>query len=259
MKEARQFQKLSQARNSGIVVVNQPAVEDSRPGRSLGLGYKTGSNPSGQRGSRIVSNRNAGSEGIHTAGGLARAMQERGTGVSDAFLLAPTLASASTSTGRTGGAGRNKKVRGVGGGASITTNSASRHKALVLGSRPGRKQAGNGGGAQPPQQSQQQQQKGGKVGKASRGGAANRPAVAATATVASGKKKKGVAAVAVGGKGTKAIKGGKGGKAKPARLNAENLDSELNEYMMKDEQTAASLLDNDLDSYMADKPQDGTW
>lgn len=29
--------------------------------------------------------------------------------------------------------------------------------------------------------------------------------------------------------------------------------------MMKDRQTAASALDNDLDSYMAEKPEETTW
>lgn len=42
-------------------------------------------------------------------------------------------------------------------------------------------------------------------------------------------------------------------------MNANSLDSELSEYMMKDHQTAASALDNDLDSYMAEKPEETTW
>ncbi|KAF9102704.1 hypothetical protein BGX27_010904, partial [Mortierella sp. AM989] len=259
--KTNRFQKLSQARNSGIIVVNQPtAVEDSRPGRGLGLGHKTGSNPSGQRGSRIVTNRNgAAGPGLHTAGGLARAMQERGTGVTDAFLLAPELATSSL-TG--GGAARNKKGRGVGlltsnsirGGGNNQNTQASRHKSLILG-RPGRKQAGNGNAVQ--QQQQQPPQRGGKAARAGRGGSANAPASAVAAAAAGGKGKKGAASsAAAGGKGGKAEKGTKGSKAKPTRANAQSLDSELSEYMMKDEHTATSLLDNDLDSYMADKPED---
>ncbi|KAF9205580.1 hypothetical protein BGZ49_003834 [Haplosporangium sp. Z 27] len=246
----------------GIIVVNQPvSAEDSRPGRSLGLGYKTGSASSGQRGHRMVSNRGGAASlgGLHTAGGLARAMQERGTGVSDAFLLAPTLATSSTNN-QAGRAGKSSRGRGAGGsiannnntGRGAINNQATRHKALVLGSRPGKKQTGNGGVVQ----QQQQQQKRVKVAKAGRVASSNGTPAAAPA---GGKGKKAVAAPV--GKGGKAGKGkaGKGGNAKPAPANAESLDSELSEYMMKNEQTAASLLDNDLDTYMADKPDDVAW
>lgn len=62
--------------------------------------------------------------------------------------------------------------------------------------------------------------------------------------------------------GSRPNRGGRGGakkggerKGKPTK---ENLDMELDKYMMKDPKTAKSSLDNDLDSYMlgaTDLPQ----
>ncbi|KAF9429918.1 hypothetical protein BGZ76_001063, partial [Entomortierella beljakovae] len=234
------------SRSSGITVVNQDgALRDPSAGRGLGLGLKTGSSTSGQKGPRISTNRNGpiSSRGLHTAGGLARAMQERGTGVSDAFLLAPTLAT-SGANDRTGNPRRGRGVSVIGGRAASGGNTqASRHKEMVLGGRPGRKPVAV------------QQQITGKPIRPARGGASNKP------VAASGGKGKGPAPTpAPGGKGGKPGKGkGKGGKPKPAPANASSLDNDLDEYMMKNEHTAASMLDNDLDSYMSEKLDDGTW
>ncbi|KAF9129547.1 hypothetical protein BGW39_004061 [Mortierella sp. 14UC] len=269
------FQKLSQSRNSGITVVNPTTGVtgiESRPGRNLGLGFGTGSHPQGPGGHRISTasseglstGRNTGGRGgnrsglmaggLHTPGGLARAMQERGTGVSDAFLFAPAASIAAA-----GGEGPvNRRVRrqntaagtgGAGGAVGGVGTRASRHKALVLGSRPGRKQQNAAAAAAVPTP-QQQRQRGGPQAAAA-GGA--RSAAAKTAKAAA--KAVGGPQAANAGKGKKGAK--KGGKAaKPAPPNAGDLDSQLNEYMMKDGRTAASMLDNDLDSYMADKPAD---
>ncbi|KAF9990220.1 hypothetical protein BGZ75_003112 [Mortierella antarctica] len=259
------FQKLAQARNSGITVVNQQTALESRPGRALGLGHATGSQASGQYGPRIATNRNHGprgsggpsaSSGILTKAGLARAMQERGGGVSDAFLLTPADAIVGA-----GGPSRRTKagVRATGPvvGAANTprsnpTTRSSRHKALMLGGRPGK-------GA-PVQQKPQP----GQAGKVGRGVA---QAAGANKANGAGNKKaagpKGVGATSAKGetvaadKGKGKVKGkGKGkGPAKPGPAKATDLDSELQDYMMKNEQTAAGLLDNDLDTYMADKEE----
>ncbi|CAO3565523.1 unnamed protein product [Mortierella alpina] len=254
------FQKLSQARNSGITVVNPQTVLESRPGRSLGLGHATGSQTPGQGGARITTNRNHGPKGtggpaaaaaggILTKAGLARAMQERGGGVSDAFLLTPAEAIVGA-----GGPSRRTKgvVRAAGpvvGAANTLQNNpttrASRHKALMLAGRPGK-------GA-PVQQKPQ-------AGKGGRGGL---QATGASRVNGAGNKKfagpKGVGASTAKAETAAAGKGkgkGKGkGPAKPGPAKATDLDSELQEYMMKNEQTAVGLLDNDLDTYMADKEE----
>ncbi|KAF8923705.1 hypothetical protein BGZ58_002632 [Dissophora ornata] len=282
------FQKISQARSSGITVVNQPQVLASpAQGRGLGLDHNTGSRTSTPRGPRLNSAATTHTDkrgftnqpggGIQTAGGLARAMQERGTGVTNAFLLAP---SASVG-GEHGHGGPRRRGPGAANGNYINNNNgnshnhhhhhphsntqASRHKAMVLGARPGKKQ--NGGS---PQQGQNGGA-GGKFGKAPRRGVAAVAAAAANGPRAQAPKQqqqqqhqqqhpkqqppKQQAGSKTKGKGPK----GKGPKGKPAPANAANLDSELSEYMMKNEQTAASLLDNDLDSYMADKLEDNAW
>ncbi|KAF9575791.1 hypothetical protein EC968_001578 [Mortierella alpina] len=257
------FQKLAQARNSGITVVNQQTALESRPGRALGLGHASGSQASGQGGSRITTTRNHGprgaggasaSSGILTKAGLARAMQERGGGVSDAFLFTPAdaIVGAGGPSRRTKGA-----VRAAGpvvGAANNTAKNhpatrASRHKALMLGGRPGK-------GAPVQQQPPQPRQ----AGKPGRG---NAQAAGANKVNGAGTKKaagpKGVGAASAKGETTAVGKGkgkGKGkGQAKPGPAKATDLDSELQEYMMKNEQTAAGLLDNDLDTYMADKEE----
>ncbi|KAF9383470.1 hypothetical protein CPC16_008896 [Podila verticillata] len=259
------FQKLAQSRGGGITIVNQPTSLESRPGRSLGLGQGTGSRPTGN-GQRITTgsgaarggrSRNAGAVqgsaagGLHTASGLARAMQERGGGVSDEFLFAPAAfvagsggPSSSTRGGRNGRGGG--ALRGAGGARQqqqqgLSNNRATNHKALALGQRPGRRQ----NVAQVPQAQQQQQQQGGR-GRNGRG--ANNGAAQAQAQ---GKKGKGATAKSNGPAGKQNKKG-------KANQNANSLDSELSEYMMKDHQTAASALDNDLDSYMAEKPEETT-
>ncbi|KAF9279691.1 hypothetical protein BGZ68_007776 [Mortierella alpina] len=255
------FQKLSQARNSGITVVNQQTALESRPGRALGLGHATGSQSSGHGGPRITTNRTNGPRGaggpsaaggILTKAGLARAMQERGGGVSDEFLLTPAnaIVGAGGPSRRTkGGVRAAGPVVGAANTSKISpTTRASRHKALMLGGRPGK-------GA-PAQQKLQS----GPAGKAGRGGA---QAAGANKATGAGNKKvagsrgagatpaKGETAVAGKGKGK-----GKGkGQAKPGPAKATDLDSELQEYMMKNEQTAVGLLDNDLDTYMADKEE----
>ncbi|KAF9959941.1 hypothetical protein BGZ72_008450 [Mortierella alpina] len=255
------FQKLSQARNSGITVVNQQTALESRPGRALGLGHATGSQSSGPSGPRISTNRNNGprgpggasaSGGILTKAGLARAMQERGGGVSDEFLLTPAdaIIGAGGPSRRTKGAMR--ATGPVLGAANSAKNNpitrASRHKALMLGGRPGK-------GAPAQQKSQFA-----PAAKASRGGA---QAPGANKANGAGNKKaagpKGPGTVPAKGEFAAAGKGkgkGKGkGQAKPGPAKATDLDSELQEYMMKNEQTAAGLLDNDLDTYMADKEE----
>ncbi|KAI8358754.1 hypothetical protein B0O80DRAFT_526539 [Mortierella sp. GBAus27b] len=290
------FQKLSQSRSTGITVVNSTAeTRPSGPTTGLGLGRKTGSRPTGP-GQRLVSsnpnsknpnNNNNSSKaaltnvprgGLHTAGGLARAMQERGTGVTDEFLLAPTL-HLGVGGQKSGGGGpvRGGPVRGGnkarGGGivGGLVSGQASRHKSLVLGQRPSKvsKQNGSAAGgsnAQQPSTRQQGQQppRQVKVGKANGAGAGTKPTQQQQQQQQQGGKKKGV--VVGKAKGPKAK--GKG-KSKPGAAAAaataagpassENLDSELNEYMMKNEHTAASQLDNDLDMYMADRPEDSVW
>ncbi|KAI7832350.1 hypothetical protein BC939DRAFT_488847 [Gamsiella multidivaricata] len=273
------FQKLSQNKSTGIMVVNQPTAVSSSSssssggngragrggGQGLGLGTRTGSHPTGQgqristdnRGNRAGSGAGVGA-GIHTRAGLARAMQERGTGVSDVFLLNPEASV---------GGGPARRGRGAGVGAKAATavaatsnnrgTQASRHKALVLGTRLAKKKQAAPAPAAPARTvaaaAQQKQKQGakavkvGKAGKAVKAGKNNASGVAAVAAKA---------AAAIQGK-TKKGKGAKTVKAAP--LNAENLDSELSEYMMKNQQTAASFLDNDLDTYMADKPSDSPW
>ncbi|KAK3840512.1 MAG: hypothetical protein JOS17DRAFT_727284 [Linnemannia elongata] len=273
------FQKLAQSRNSGVTVVNPTGIE-SRPGRSLGLGFATGSHPQGPRGQRITTasaaaggslstGRGAGSNsrggrggsglvpgGLHTAGGLARAMQERGTGVSDAFLLNPAASIAAV--GGRGGPVGSRRGRGQNanavGGAVIGGTRAGRHKALVLGGRPGRKQQGT---AAVLPTTQQQRQRGGAAqagAAAARGGRSNAAKAAKAAAKAVGGNTK-----AAGAGAGKEKRGKKGGQAKPAPANAGELDSQLDAYMMKDNKTAASVLDHDLDSYMADKPAENAW
>jgi len=186
-------------------------------------------------------------------------MQERGGGVNDAFLFAPTAAIAAGGAGPVGRraarrAGGNTAAVPVGAGRHVnnTNNNnnstrAIRHKASVLGVRPGKKQ----GSAAATAGSSMPQQKKGKGAPLS-SPAATRAAKVAAKAVGGGAQAQGA------GKGKKAAK--KGGKpAKAAPPNAGDLDSELNEYMMKDSSTAASVLDNDLDSYMADKPAENTW
>ncbi|KAF9905722.1 hypothetical protein EC991_001324 [Linnemannia zychae] len=267
------FQKLSQSRNSGVTVVNPSTGAvgiESRPGRSLGLGLGTGSHSQGPGSHRISTGssgglstgRNTGgggrggrggksglmAGGLHTPGGLARAMQERGTGVSDEFLFAPQ-ASIAAAAGGAGPMGRRARrpdnVAAAAGGAG---SRASRHKAMVLGTRPGKKQHNAAAVVPTPQQ---QRQRGGP--QAAAGGQGGKSTAAKSAKAAA--KAVGGAQGPNAGKGKKNVK--KGGKpAKPAPPNAGDLDSQLNEYMMKDGRTAASMLDNDLDSYMADKPAD---
>ncbi|KAH7044859.1 hypothetical protein BKA57DRAFT_468064 [Linnemannia elongata] len=278
------FQKLAQSRNSGITIVNPSTGIESRPGRSLGLGFSTGSHPHGPGGHRISTGaaaaggslstgRGAGSNnrggrgrggresglvpgGLHTAGGLARAMQERGTGVSDEFLLNPAASIAVAGGGRGGPVGSRRgrgqyatAVAGAG-GAVMGGARASRHKALVLGGRPGRRQQTAAAVLPTTQQH--------------RGGAAQAGAAAARGGRSNAGKAAKAAARAVGGN-TQATgagtgkKGKKGTKAKPAPANAGDLDSQLDAYMMKDSKTATSVLDNDLDSYMADKPAENDW
>ncbi|KAF9955648.1 hypothetical protein BGZ70_010163 [Mortierella alpina] len=255
------FQKLAQARNSGITVVNPQTALESRPGRALGLGHATGSQTPGQGGARITANRNHGPKGtggasaaggILTKAGLARAMQERGGGVSDAFLLTP----ADAIVGAGGPSRRTKGVVRAAGpvvGAANTlknhpTTRASRHKALMLAGRPGK--------GTPVQQRPQP----GQAGKGGRGGL--QTAGVSKANGAGNKKfvgPKGVGATTAKGETAAAGKGkgkGKGkGLVKPGPAKATDLDSELQEYMMKNEQTAVGLLDNDLDTYMADKEE----
>ncbi|KAG0283327.1 hypothetical protein BGZ96_012321 [Linnemannia gamsii] len=281
------FQKLAQSRNSGITVVNPSTGIESRPGRSLGLGFGTGSHPQGPGGHRISTaaaggrslpstgrggggaghnnNTRGGGRGgrggsglvpggLHTAGGLARAMQERGTGVSDAFLFAPeaSLAGASAGASRRG---RRLPNAAAAGGVVIGDTRASRHKALVLGGRPGRKQQAAPVVSTPHQHRQRggpaHSQTGAGVG--AQGSRSNAAKAAKAAKVVGG-----------GGGGAKAVgaqagKGKKDKKAKPTPVNAGELDSELDAYMMKDKNTASSVLDNDLDSYMADKPAENSW
>ncbi|KAG0341490.1 hypothetical protein BG000_008884 [Podila horticola] len=260
------FQKLAQSRGGGITIVNQPTSLESRPGRSLGLGQGTGSRPTGNS-QRITtggngaagSGRSRGSGGIqgsaagglHTAAGLARAMQERGGGVSDQFLFAPAAFVAGSGGGPSARGGRNARgggvLRGAGGARQQqqqgqSNNRVANHKALALGQRPGRKQVG-----QVPQTQQQQAQGGrGRNGRGANNGAQ---------TQAQGQGRKGK-----GAQTTKSnVPGGKQSKKGKANTNAGSLDTELDEYMMKDRQTAASALDNDLDSYMAEKPEETTW
>ncbi|KAF9322355.1 hypothetical protein BG003_000026 [Podila horticola] len=261
------FQKLAQSRGGGITIVNQPTSLESRPGRSLGLGQGTGSRPTGNsqrittggNGAAGGSGRSRGSGGVqgsaagglHTAAGLARAMQERGSGVSDQFLFAPAAFVAGSGGGPSARGGRNARgggvLRGAGGARQQqqqgqSNNRVANHKALALGQRPGRKQVG-----QVPQ-TQQQQAQGGR-GRNGRG--ANNGAQAQ----AQGQGRKGKGAQTTKSNGP----GGKQGKKGKANTNAGSLDTELDEYMMKDRQTAASALDNDLDSYMAEKPEETTW
>ncbi|KAG0079830.1 hypothetical protein BGZ92_000873, partial [Podila epicladia] len=255
------FQKLAQSRGGGITIVNQPTSLESRPGRSLGLGQVTGSHPTGN-GQRITTGgggrsrasggvQGSAAGGLHTAAGLARVMQERGGGVSDEFLFAPTAFVAGSRGGPSARGGRNARgggaLRGAGGARQqqqqvLPNNRAANHKALALGQRPGRKQVG-----QVPQ-TQQQHPQGGR-GRNGRGGNNG----AQTQTQAQGRKGKGAQTAKANAPAGKQNKKGK------ANLNAGSLDSELNEYMMKDHQTAASTLDNDLDSYMAEKPEETTW
>ncbi|KAF9922751.1 hypothetical protein FBU30_007124 [Linnemannia zychae] len=245
------FQKLSQSRNSGITVVNPSTGIESRPGRSLGLGFGTGTHSS--QGGSSTSGRGklstggitgSKSGGLHTPGGLARAMQERGTGVSDSFLFMPTASIGG------GGPSRREKRQNVAAahGAPVAGTRANRHKAMVLGGRPGKKH--NPAPAVTPQHKQ------GKYASQVPTGGKSAVAKAAKAAKAVGGgpagKQKGAAPAPAGKKGKK-------GQAKPAPANAGDLDMELNEYMMKDERTAASMLDNDLDSYMADKPAENAW
>ncbi|KAK3821657.1 MAG: hypothetical protein J3Q66DRAFT_333937 [Benniella sp.] len=297
------FQKLAQARSSGITVVNSTSSIETRSSTGLGLGRNTGSRPSGP-GQRIVAlhsnssnhnhntaaaaaafstgpNKRGGRRadaaglgpGLHTAGGLARAMQERGTGVTDEFLLAPKLhlTPAGEGSGRGGGAVRRRGRGGATGPGAGPSNQASRHKSMVLGHHPTRQQKQNGGVSQqhpPPPSAPQQQQpgrgpaqaakpkqgggpkgpKGPKGAKNANGATGAKPAAPA-GTKPQGKNKKGGAAAAAAAAAAK-------DKSKP---NADKLDSELSDYMMKSEHTAASLLDNDLDMYMADRPEDNVW
>ncbi|KAF9282283.1 hypothetical protein BGZ88_011115 [Linnemannia elongata] len=176
-------------------------------------------------------------------------MQERGTGVSDEFLLNPAARIAVAGGGRGGpvgsrrGRGQYATAAAGAGGAVMGGARASRHKALVLGGRPGRRQ---------------------QTAAAHRGGAAQAGAAAARGGRSNAGKAAKAAARAVGGN-TQATgagaekKGKKGTKAKPAPANAGDLDSQLDAYMMKDSKTATSVLDNDLDSYMADKPAENAW
>ena len=53
-----------------------------------------------------------------------------------------------------------------------------------------------------------------------------------------------------GGRGRRG-RGGRGGH-KGAKPTQESLDKELESYMFKDKDTAKTMLDNDLDSYMMD-------
>ncbi|KAF9383659.1 hypothetical protein CPB97_006290 [Podila verticillata] len=254
-----------QSRGGGITIVHQPTSLESRPGRSLGLGQGTGSHPTGH-GQRITTgsgaarggrSKNAGAVqgsaagGLHTASGLARAMQERGGGVSDEFLFAPAaFVAGSGGPSSSARGGRNSRgggtLRGSGGARQqqqqgLSNNRAANHKALALGQRPGRRQ----NVAQVPQAQQQQQQGGrGRNGRGANNGAAQ--------AQTQGKKGKGATAKPKGPAGKQNKKG-------KANLDANSLDSELSQYMMKDQQTAASALDNDLDSYMAEKPEETTW
>ncbi|GJJ68275.1 hypothetical protein EMPS_00621 [Entomortierella parvispora] len=240
---SNRFQKLSQSRGNGITVVNQPAASD-RASSSVGRGSHGIT-----RGGGLVRG------GLHTPGGLARAMQERGGGVSDEFLLSPSI-------GTTGGPSRRKKgvligtpastpmsTRSHNGHSSGINTRASRHKSMVIGSRPGRAAAAatQVSHEQSKAQQQQQSQRGGKV--AGRGGRGGRGGLAST-SAAQGKQP-----VANAGKKAKAK-----GKGKPVqKADAQSLDSELSSYMMANSSTAASLLDQDLDTYMADMPTDGTF
>ncbi|KAF9324885.1 hypothetical protein BG006_000146 [Podila minutissima] len=258
---ARAYYLEMNSRGGGITIVHQPTSLESRPGRSLGLGQGTGSHPTGN-GQRIATGgggrsrvsggvQGSAAGGLHTAAGLARAMQERGGGVSDEFLFAPAAFVAGSGRGPSARGGRNARgggaLRGAGGARQQQqqgqpNNRAANHKALALGQRPGRKQA-----AQVPQTQHQQPQ--GIRGRTGRGASNGAQAQAQ----AQGRKGKGAQTAKSNGPGGKQNKKGK------AKVNAGSLDSELNEYMMKDHQSAASALDNDLDSYMAEKPEESTW
>ncbi|KAG0346052.1 hypothetical protein BG004_002565 [Podila humilis] len=264
-----EFQKLSQARGeAGITVVHRSSGLDSRPGRALGLGQRTGLRPTG-RGQRIVAGRGGAGgstrtsfsghnatglgRGIHTASGLARAMQETGGGVTDDFLFAPekfVAGRGGRSTPVSGiTAGRTRHggavLRGAGAAARHQPQQhyntrVSNHKSLALGTRPIRHQ-GAQGKVQQHQQHQQQHQ-------------GYRGAKAVTGNTGAQKKSARVATQAQNDTGKKNAQ-----KEKKQKVDPSSLDSELQEYMMKNDQTAASALDMDLDSYMAEKPAETTW
>ncbi|KAF9583863.1 hypothetical protein BGW38_008289 [Lunasporangiospora selenospora] len=255
------FQKLAQARNSGITVVNQKSTAlESRPGRSLGLGFGTGSHPTGNSGQRITTDgsrppKRSGAagpplgHGLHTASGLARAMQERGGGVTDTFLLNPQAHLVGTHQSNQNSRGGKRDRGGVLRGAGVThannNNSpngnkanhnthntrASQHKALVLGTRPGKKQAGKATAAPAPAPMPNKT----KAGKKATAAASLKSAQGPKPTTKPGGKEK---------------------KKPKQKATSESLDSELTAYMMKNQETATSVLDNDLDAYMAERPEE---
>ena len=61
-----------------------------------------------------------------------------------------------------------------------------------------------------------------------------------------------------GGRGGSAARGGRGGRPKAVPVTRENLDMDLDSYMMRDATTAKTTLDTDLENYMlgtSDFPQ----
>ncbi|KAF9162310.1 hypothetical protein DFQ26_003673 [Actinomortierella ambigua] len=288
---SNRFAKIAQGRQkAGVVVVGSGGIE-TRPGKTLGLGFGTGIPPSqfeasGQRistrskvqggsGSNSNSNSTGGRGlagmpqasigkggrilGIQTSAGLARAMQERGGGASEQLLVNnrhPIVHEA-----RGPGRRRGAPLRGVGRAVETTAYQQQQHP-----QQPYRQPSSSQQQNRPPRQPRASPY---AAAAASRRGPKNSsaPSHAATTTTrqaqSRGQPRAQAAAAAAAGAGASKGKDKKGkAKAKatkPAKATPDSLDSDLTAYMMKSSTTASALLDNDLDTYMAEKPDDLTF
>ncbi|KAF9973564.1 hypothetical protein BGZ73_003172 [Actinomortierella ambigua] len=254
---SNRFAKIAQSRQkAGVVVVGSGGIE-SRPGKSLGLGFGTGIPPSQfQANGQRISTKGRGGPGgvstgmptasigkggkilgIQTQAGLARAMQEKGGGAPERLLMNPNQPIVREARGPARRKGA--PLRGVGG--------APERRA-------------------PPQQQQPQPQQT-RSSRPTRGSpyaaaAASRKGVKKSLAPSQGARQPQArtqpqSQAAAGADKSKGKKGKS--KAKPAKATPDSLDSDLTAYMMKSNTTASAILDNDLDTYMAEKPDDLTF
>ncbi|KAG0241414.1 hypothetical protein BGW41_005985 [Actinomortierella wolfii] len=269
---SNRFAKIAQSRQkAGVVVVGTGGIE-TRPGKTLGLGFNTGIHPSqlGASGQRISTTKGGKGRqhlqqttglagvptasigkggkilGIQTPAALARAMQEKGGGASEELLT--TMNQPIIHEARAPGRRKRPQLRGVGAAEISTTPAIATHPRQRPATHPSRQARASPYAA----------------AAASRRGASKAAAAAPSRSQGYQGAQSGPAVPAGAGKDKGKIKGKKAGvkgksKTKPAKATASSLDSDLTAYMMKNDSTASAILDNDLDTYMAEKPDDMTF